>query len=45
MPALLKEIYRAEPSFDDVLAEHPRFPRLIARKIDVQRRGVHYTAH
>jgi len=41
--ALLKEIYRAEPSFDEVLAQHPRFPRLIARKIDVQRRGVHYT--
>jgi hypothetical protein len=41
--ALLKEKFRAEPSFDEVVANHSRFPRLIARKIDVQRRGVHYT--
>ncbi|PWC45844.1 radical SAM protein [Azospirillum sp. TSO22-1] len=32
-----------EPGFAEVLAEHPDFPRLIALKIDVQRRGVHYT--
>ena len=43
MVALLKEKFRAEPSFDEVVANHSRFPRLIARKIDVQRRGVHYT--
>ena len=43
MVALLKPKFRSEQSFDEVLANHPRFPRLIARKIDVQRRGVHYT--
>jgi len=32
-----------EPGLAEVLAEHPDFPRLIAVKIDVQRRGVHYT--
>ena len=43
MVALLKHDFRNEASFDEVLARHPRFPRLIALKIDVQRRGVHYT--
>jgi hypothetical protein len=28
---------------DEVLARHPEVPRLIAVKIDAQRRGVHYT--
>ncbi len=32
-----------EPTLDEVLARHPGFPRLVAIKIDVQRRGVHYT--
>src|SRR6266545_3371554 len=32
-----------EPSLDEVLARNPGFPRLVALKIDVQRRGVHYT--
>jgi len=32
-----------ESSLDDVLERHPHFPRLVALKIDVQRRGVHYT--
>ncbi|TAN46328.1 MAG: radical SAM protein [Rhodospirillales bacterium] len=39
----IKQAYRSEPSFEQVVAEHPGFPRLIALKIDVQRRGVHYT--
>ena len=43
MVALLKNRFRTEASFDEVVANHPNFPRLIARKIDVQRRGVHYT--
>jgi len=41
--ALAHQKFREEPSFDETLAQHPRFPRLIALKIDVQRRGVHYT--
>ena len=43
MIALAKTNYRDEPLFDEVLAQTPDFPRLIALKIDVQRRGVHYT--
>lgn len=43
MVALLKPKYREEPPFDEVLARYPGFPRLVALKIDVQRRGVHYT--
>jgi hypothetical protein len=43
MIALAKTNYRGEPSFDEVLAENPDFPRLLALKIDVQRRGVSYT--
>ncbi|MDR0881674.1 MAG: radical SAM protein [Candidatus Adiutrix sp.] len=34
---------RQEPPFEAALAQHPAFPRFIALKIDVQRRGVHYT--
>ncbi len=44
MVALLKYQFRSEAPFDEVLARHPGFPRLVALKIDVQRRGVHYTA-
>lgn len=43
MTVLPNPRYRDEPIFDDVLARHPGFPRLVALKIDVQRRGVHYT--
>lgn len=43
MPIALRQKFRDEPSFDEVVAQHPRFPRLVARKIDVQRRGVHYS--
>lgn len=43
MGALLKPRYREEAPFEEVLGEHPDFPRLIALKIDVQRRGVLYT--
>ncbi len=32
-----------EPTRDEVLERHPGFPRLVALKIDVQRRGVQYT--
>src|SRR6266542_3656650 len=32
-----------EPRLDEVLERNPGFPRLVALKIDVQRRGVHYT--
>lgn len=40
---LAKPSYRNELSFAETLAAHPNFPRLIALKIDVQRRGVRYT--
>ena len=43
MSALLKPRYREEAPFEEVLAQYPDFPRLIALKIDVQRRGVAYT--
>jgi hypothetical protein len=43
MVALIKPKFREEASFEDVLERHPGFPRLVALKIDVQRRGVHYT--
>lgn len=43
MLAQLQPRYREEASFDETLARHPDFPRLIALKIDVQRRGVFYT--
>lgn len=32
-----------ELSLDEVVEKHPEVPRLIAIKMDVQRRGVHYT--
>lgn len=35
----------AEPTLEEVLSSHVGFPRLLAIKIDVQRRGVHYTDH
>src|SRR6266568_1131156 len=31
-------------TLDDVVAKYPDIPRLVTVKIDVQRRGVHYTA-
>lgn len=34
---------RTHPTLDDALAMHPEVPRLVAIKIDAQRRGVHYT--
>ncbi|MFZ1642281.1 MAG: radical SAM protein [Candidatus Contendobacter sp.] len=34
-----------ELTLDDVVEKYPEVPRLIAVKIDVQRRGVHYTDH
>lgn len=43
MSALGKVKYRNEPSLDEVVAQYPNFPKLIALKIDVHRRGVHYT--
>ncbi|MDR1164061.1 MAG: radical SAM protein [Candidatus Accumulibacter sp.] len=43
MIALVKTNYRNEALFEETLAGHPDFPRLIALKIDVQRRGVHYS--
>ncbi|MDR2506788.1 MAG: radical SAM protein [Candidatus Accumulibacter sp.] len=43
MIASAKTNYREEASFDETLAGHPDFPRLVALKIDVQRRGVNYT--
>ena len=35
MSALLKPRYREEASFEETLARHPGFPRLVALKIDV----------
>jgi len=43
MVAVLRKNFRNELSFDEVVAQHPEFPRLVALKIDVQRRGVAYT--
>lgn len=43
MSALSRTRYRNEPAFAEAVAAHPDFPRLIALKIDVQRRGVHYS--
>ena len=43
MVTVTREKYRNEPSFAETLAKHADFPRLIALKIDLQRRGVHYT--
>jgi hypothetical protein len=36
-------ILTRDSSLDEVLEQHPGFPRLVALKIDVQRRGVNYT--
>ena len=33
----------AQSELEQVLERHPEFPRLVAIKIDTQRRGVHYT--
>lgn len=43
MAVALKRSFDAEPGLDDIVAKYPDFPRLIALKIDVQRRGVHYS--
>lgn len=43
MTLALKNIESAETSLEQVLENHPEFPRLVAVKIDAQRRGVHYT--
>lgn len=43
MTILARQRFRNEDPFAVVAARHPRFPRLIALKIDVQRRGIHYT--
>lgn len=44
MVALLKTRYRDEPQFDEVLAEHPGFPRLIALKPPLIRTFTSYAA-
>ena len=43
MTFALKLVTTEESELDQVLDRHPEFPRLIAVKIDAQRRGVHYT--
>ncbi len=43
MSVALKLVATEESELDQVLERHPEFPRLIAVKIDAQRRGVHYT--
>ena len=43
MSHTVKHTRKPELSLDEVVAKYPHFPRLIALKIDVQRRGVHYT--
>ena len=43
MTLALKKIESEESEFEQVLECHPEFPRLVAVKIDAQRRGVHYT--
>lgn len=43
MSVALKLVATEESELDQVLDRHPEFPRLIAVKIDAQRRGVHYT--
>lgn len=43
MTLALKKIDAAASELEQVLERHPEFPRLIAVKIDAQRRGVHYT--
>ncbi|MRR13674.1 radical SAM protein, partial [bacterium] len=43
MSVAVKWRIQEELSLDEVVEKYPQFPRLIAVKIDVQRRGVHYT--
>ncbi|MGC9966007.1 MAG: radical SAM protein [Geobacteraceae bacterium] len=43
MAVALKRKRETKPTFNEVVARYPEMPRLIALKIDVQRRGVHYT--
>ncbi|MBC7963108.1 MAG: radical SAM protein [Steroidobacteraceae bacterium] len=43
MSVALKLVAKEESELNQVLERHPEFPRLIAVKIDAQRRGVHYT--
>jgi hypothetical protein len=43
MSVALKRVTREESELEQVLDNHPEFPRLVAVKIDAQRRGVHYT--
>ncbi len=43
MVSIVQNKLRNELSFSETLSKHPDFPRFIAIKIDVQRRGVHYT--
>lgn len=43
MATALKSIRTGEPTLDEVIANYSDIPRLVALKIDVQRRGVHYT--
>ena len=43
MSVALKLVAKEESELEQVLDRHPEFPRLIAVKIDAQRRGVHYT--
>jgi hypothetical protein len=43
MSVALKLVAKEESELEQVLERHPEFPRLIAVKIDAQRRGVHYT--
>lgn len=43
MSVALKRVTKDESELELVLEQHPEFPRLVAVKIDAQRRGVHYT--
>lgn len=43
MAVVLKYDREQELTLDEIVEKYPAFPRLIALKIDVQRRGVHYT--
>jgi hypothetical protein len=43
MTVALKLVTKEESELDQALERHPEFPRLVAVKIDAQRRGVHYT--
>ncbi|HEY6008484.1 MAG TPA: radical SAM protein, partial [Geobacteraceae bacterium] len=43
MSVALSRKREEELTLDEVVAKYPEVPRLIALKIDAQRRGVHYT--